>query len=422
MFTLDSIQKRLSKKEIADPLVDKFVRYVKFETTSSSFAENGKKPSTDTQFELAKILEKELKELGLETSLDEHCFVFGDLKASEGYENKESILLMAHIDTSEACSGKDVKPTFHENYDGKELVIGNGISISPKDTPALTNCVGDTLITSDGSTLLGADDKAGIANIMTCLEYIIKNNIKHGPIQVVFNADEEIGCGVDYFPMEKVHSKLAITIDSGEAPSIEAQCFNAFTSNITFKGFSVHPGYARGKMVNAAVMAAQFVQMIPRTESPEATDEDYGYFNVASINGTTEEASVTVRIRDFDIKVAEQRVERLNTLAKAVEAIFPGGQVTVKTSLSYKNMLDGMGPDSKALNLLKAATKKVLGSYQENKIRGGTDGALLTNKGLPTPNMFTGGNNWHSRSEYAAVSQMVAAVEVLIEIIQSLAQ
>ena len=420
MFETAEIKKRLAKKELADPIVERFTRYVKFETTSCE--ENAKeKPSTKTQLELCNALLQELNDMGFTTSIDQYGFVIGDLPATKGYENKESVLLIAHVDTSEQCSGKNVKPCIHENYDGGVLEIGNGVSIDTKNTPNLKNCYGDTINTSDGTTLLGSDDKAGIANIMTAVDYVIKNNIEHGPLQVMFNTDEEIGNGMENVPLQKLHSKVSLTVDSTNAPLVESQCFNAYLATIVFRGFSVHPGYARGKLVNASNMAAQFVTMLPRNESPEATDNAYGYFYVDSIKSSVEEATVSVLIRDFDRDGVQERRKRLEAIAKSVEAIFPGGSVEYKDHKQYQNMLYGMSQDSKVLGLVRKATLDTIGIIDEALIRGGTDGSMLTEMGIPTPNIFTGGENPHSRSEYAVLSQMVASTEILINLIKLVA-
>ena len=416
-FSPEEIKKRLAKKELRDPIVDKFTRYVKVETTSDS-QNTTEKPSTKTQFDLAKMLENELKELGFEVSVDQYGYVIGNFPATPGFENKLTTLLIAHMDTSEACSGKNVKPTLHENYDGKPIEVGNGVVIDTTNSPRLADCIGDTIITSDGTTLLGADDKAGVANIMTAVEYIIKNKINHGPLKVMFNTDEEIGNGMDNVPLDKIKSDISVTIDSSYAPLVESQCFNAYQATVKFQGFSVHPGYARGKLVNAANMAAQFITMIPRDESPEATDGAYGYFYVADMSGDTENAKVVVNIRDFDADNAVKRCQRLKAIAMAVEAIFPGGKVIYEEVKQYQNMLYGMSSESMALTLLKKATINVVGSVKEEMIRGGTDGSLLTEMGIPTPNLFAGGENMHSRSEYASLSQMIASTEVIIDLVK----
>ena len=421
MFTTEEIKKRLQIKEIADPIVERFTRYVKFETTSYE-KKSSNKPSSPEQLVFGAHMKKELEELGFTTTMDEYGFVIGDYPATKGYENKQGVLLIAHLDTSEHCSGKDVKPILHENYDGGVLEVGNGVFLDPKKNAHLKDCIGDTIITSDGTTLLGADDKAGIANIMTAVDYIIKNNIPHGPIQVMFNTDEEVGNGMEHVPLERLKDKIAVTVDSTNAPLVESQCFNAYMATINFKGFSVHPGYARGKMVNAVSMAAQFVTMIPRTESPEATDKDYGYFFAENIKGDTENTQVVVIIRDFDKEGIQKRRQRLEAIAKAVEAIFPGGKVEYTDRKQYQNMLYGMSEGSKVLSYIRKATLDTIGVIDEALIRGGTDGAMLTEMGLPTPNIFTGGENPHSRSEYAALSQMVASVQVLINLVKLVAQ
>lgn len=417
MFKEEAIKRRLAKKELADPILDKFCRYVKVETTSDPAIEDSK-PSTKTQWDLAHMMVKELKELGIEdVTIDEYGFVIANIPATKGFENAPCVMFNSHLDTSSQCSGKNVNPQIHYDYDGKDIVVNDEFTIKVENNPLLLNCIHDTIITTDGKTLLGADDKAGIANIMTAIEYMFKTNMDHGPLQIMFNCDEETGNGMFKVPLEKIKAKQAYTVDSTEMPLIEYQCFNAFYAKVTFTGFSIHPGYARGKLVNAANMAAQFVTMLPRNESPEATDNRYGFYHVTEMEGHTETASVGVIIRDFDIKVAEERCERLKQIAAAVEAIFPVGKVHVDIKKQYTNMFYGMGEDAKPVKLLVKACQNTFGEPLESLIRGGTDGSHLTEEGIPTPNLFTGGFNCHSRSEMAVLSQMVASCEVILELI-----
>lgn len=418
MFKEEAIKNRLARTELSEPILDKFCRYVKVETTSDPTVEDHK-PSTKTQWDLAHMLVKELKDFGIEdVTVDEQAYVIANIPATKGFEDRATILLCSHMDTSPQCSGKNVNPQVFRDYDGKDIVVNENFTIKIEDNPLLKNAVHDTIITTDGNTLLGADDKAGIANIMTALEYMFKTKMDHGPLQIMFNADEETGNGMFQVPMDKIKAKQAYTVDSTEMPLIEYQCFNAFMAKVTFTGSSIHPGYARGKLVNAANMAAQFVTMLPRNESPEATDERFGFFHVTDMEGQTETAHVNVIIRDFDMNIAKSRCERLKQIAAAVEAIFPGGKVNVDIKFQYANMFDGMGPDAKPVTILEKACRNAFGEPKESLIRGGTDGSHLTHLGVPTPNLFTGGINCHSRSEMAVLSWMVASTEVVIELIK----
>lgn len=418
MFTKEAIDKRLSRKELKEPILNRFLRYVKVWTTSDDEFAGKKKPSTDRQMDLINILSDELKSLKIkDIEVDQHGFLIANVPASPGFESAPCVMFCCHVDTSSACSGKDVNPIVRENYDGSPIPLADGLTLDPAKMPILKNAIHDTIIHTDGKTLLGADDKAGIANLMTALEYVLKNNKNHGPIQIMFNTDEEIGCGMDHVPLNKIKAKQAYTIDSTEMPLVEYECFNAHVMTVEFTGFSVHPGYCRGQMVNAAVMAATFISMLPRNESPEATDMYYGYFYVNDMQGDCEKAKVVVNIRDFDLDKQNERIKRLTNIAMAVESIFPGGKVKTTCREQYKNMVLTMGKDAKVVQLLHKATKNTIGSDKVEPIRGGTDGSHLTADGIPTPNLFTGGFNCHSRSETAVLSWMIASTEVIIELI-----
>lgn len=419
MFSEAAIKQRLARKELADPILEKFFRYVKVETTSDPSVSDHK-PSTLCQLDLANMLVQELKDFGIEdVTIDNLGYVIANIPATKGFENSPTLMFSAHVDTSPQCSGKNVNPQIFHDYDGKDIVVNENFTIKAKDTPTLQNCIHDTIITTDGNTLLGADDKAGVANIMTALEYMFKTKMDHGPLQVMFSCDEEIGMGMFKVPYEKIKAKQAYTIDSMEMPQIEYECFNAYSAKVIFTGVSIHPGYARGILVNAASMAAQFVAMLPRNESPEATDGRYGFYMVKKIEGEIETATVNLIIRDHDDKIAQERCERLKQIAKAVEAIFPGGKVDVAIKKWYSNMVDYIGENSKVVTLLKDACKTTFGEAKVEIIRGGTDGGRLSEFGsIPTPNIFTGGMNCHARTEMAALSQMVASCEVVIELIR----
>lgn len=422
------LKARFAIEYIKNPLLERFLRYVKVHTTSDENAPEGKKPSTDIQLNLAKLLFKELQELGVpasNVSLDEHGCVLAKIPATPGYENCPSIIFNSHMDTSCACSGENVKPQIHENYDGKPLNIGNGIIIDQENSPSIKSAIGDTVITSDGSTLLGADDKCGVSEIMTLVDVLLNHqkDINHGPIEVMFNCDEEIGNGTLYFPKDKVDSKIGFTIDGDVEGSLEYENFNAYTYIANFIGRSCHTGSARGKFANAAVMASTFVSMLPRSESPEATDGRYGFYCPISIKGEHESAKVVLILRDFDMNGLKRRIATCDAIAKAVEAMFPGGKVETIAKLGYLNMYDKLKDHPEVIDNVKLAFNRVNVKTFVNPIRGGTDGSTMTSKyDIMTPNLYTGSDGFHSRYEWAALGQMISMVQVMIEIVKIYAE
>ncbi|KAH0793338.1 Peptidase T [Histomonas meleagridis] len=414
------VKERLNQKEVKEPLLERFLRYVKIHTTSDS--SQTKKPSTERQFVLGNLLLEELRSLGVqEVSIDEHCYVIGKIPATKGYENVPSIAFMSHIDTSEDCSGENVKPQIHENYDGFSIIeVGHGIFIDPQTTPQITKCIGDTIITSDGTTLLGGDDKCGISEIMTAVDYILNiSPFPHGPIEVIFSSDEEIGRGTLYFPIEKISSKFGYTIDGDLEGNYSYENFNAITAKLTFHGFTCHPGDAYHKLINANFMASAFVSMLPTNELPESTFGKDGFFFVKNIDGNVETANVTLFIRDFEEEGIKSRIENLELFAKAVEAKFKGGKVDMQLDRTGSNMYNAMKKDMRVVRFLEKAMCNVGIVPSVEAIRGGTDGSRLsTNYGILTPNIFTGSDNIHSKAEFACLGQMVGVVRIIIELIK----
>jgi len=419
MFTKDSICSRLENSRIKDPLLEKFIRYVKIETTSDSQQAGILKPTTICQLDLCRLLQAELLGLGInDVTLDEYGFVIAKIPATKGFEDKESILFGAHVDTSDSVSGKNVSPQLHYNYNGETIVLADGLTISPSTHPQLLNAIGDTIIHTDGKTLLGGDDKAGVAAIMTAIEFILKEKVDHGPIEVIFNTDEEVGTGMHHLSYDKINSKIGYCIDGCEAPECNTECFNAYKAKIEFNGFVVHPGYARGKLINAVVMASTFVSMLPRNESPEATDERYGYFYVSNIEGSAEKATISINIRDFDMPKINERIERLKAIGGAVEAIFPGGKVTFSINKQYHNLHEALSKQPEAFEKTKQAFMNVINCIETPLIRGGFDGAELSENGIPTMNIFNGCFSIHSKVECVALSQMIASTEIILELIK----
>ena len=411
------MERRLAKTDVCAPLLERFTRYVKIDTTSDPHHMETK-PSTQKQFDLARVLVEELKALGIsDVDLDEHCFVLAKIPASPGYEQAPAVLFCSHLDTSSASPGANVQPQVHEKYDGGVIKL-NGIDLDPELTPQLKECVGDTIVTSDGTTLLGGDDKAGIANIMTAIDEILnKHPVPHGRIEILFGADEEIGVGMKFVPLERMESRIGYTVDGHLMGELECECFTALNVVVNITGASVHPGYARGKMVNAVKMASSFIQMLPN-ERPETTDEYQGFFMVKEIEGGVDKATVEMIVRDFTTEAIEARQKRLEEIAKGVEAMYPGGKVEVTGEIIYKNMKEKLMENPKVVDFMTVAAERCGFKGKFSPIRGGTDGSRLTQMGVLTPNIFTGSYNHHGRSEFAVLSHMVAAVEMIIELVK----
>lgn len=374
-------------------LLERFIRYVKIWTTSDSLqADQGIQPSTQRQFDLARLLEQELKEISLlDVQVTDKGYVYARLPATKGKESVPPYCLLAHLDTSEECSAENVKP-----------------QLTQKD--------GDTIISTDGTTLLGADDKAGLAEIMESLAYLqAHKDLAHCEIEVCFSPDEETGHGMDNVPLHLIKSKQAYTVDGGNLGELETECFNAYKSKISFTGVSTHTGTARAKMVNATTMAASFVSNLPKNQSPETTSDMEGFYAPMEISGSIEKAEVTVFLRDFTSSGMEERKNFIDLLAKATEKSF-GGKVQVTHTQQYLNMKEGLKKSPQTVNNLINAYKASGIPPVFTPIRGGTDGSRLTEMGIPTPNIFTGGHNFHSKSEWASLNQMCKALEVLINL------
>jgi tripeptide aminopeptidase len=394
----------------------RFLKYAGFWTTSNRH--NPETPSTPGQWDLAKALVDELRGLGIkETILTDHCYVIARLPASPGKEKLPAIGFLAHLDTSEEVSGKDVKPCLVERYDGKPINLAGGICLDPSTDPALAAHKGKAIIHADGTTLLGADDKAGIAAVMGAAEYLLSHpEIEHGPVELIFSPDEETGKGLPEFPFGDLRSKVCYTLDGGALGELEWECFNAWAAQISFTGVAMHLGTARGTMVNAVLMASSFAAMLPRNESPEATDGYYGYYCPLSIKGDVETATLEIFIRDFDRAEGERRLAALDVYALAVEAQFPGGKVKVSSKVQYRNMKEKILARPEAVEKLRQAYSNTGVKITEKPIRGGTDGSRLTEMGIPTPNIFTGGRNYHSRLEWLSVPEMATASRLVVEL------
>jgi len=399
-------------------ILPRFLKYVCFDTESNRHIDET--PSTPGQWDLAKTLHDELLALGLkDVKITNHCYVMAGLPASPGKENTPCIGFLAHLDTAADVSGKDVKPQLVENYDGGRIELANGICLDPEKEPDLAAQKGKKIVHSDGTTLLGADNKAGIAEIMAAVEYIVTNpQIEHGPVEIIFTPDEETGKGLPEFPLEEIKSVYCFTVDGGAAGEIEIECFNAAKADVEFFGKVIHVGHARGVLANAALMASAFAVLLPRNESPEATDGYYGYYCPMEISGDLERAELEVYLRDFNSGEMERRIAALELFAKTIETQFPGGRVIVKIQAQYYNMKTKIDENPEVLTKLTQAAHNAGIECRLKPVRGGTDGSRLTELGIPTPNIFTGGRNFHSRMEWVSVSEMCAACRVIIELIK----
>lgn len=394
--------------------LDRFLRYVKISTASDH--ESSAKPSTPGQWDLLHLLETELQALGLSTELLDTGYLLGRLPPSPG-ASADPVAFCAHVDTSPDAPGEGVVPLVHRPYKGGPLALPGGVVLDPSLSPELELYKDQDLVTSDGRTLLGADDKAGLAEIMTALAWWQAHpEALHPAVEVIFTTDEEIGQGVAQFPWEKIRSKKAYTLDGGLEGSLEIECYNAVMVKARFEGRSWHPGAARGRLVNAAGMAAQWVSLLPRSESPEATDGRYGNAWVNQISGGIESAEATVYVRDFDQAQLDRRLSLLEANARAVELAYPGGRITLAQTVQYRNMKTVLDQHPEVTAKAVEAYRRVGLEPRFEAIRGGTDGARLTEQGLPTPNLFAGGLDFHSRTEWIAVRALGRAARVVVEL------
>ena len=402
--------------ELEPLLVPRFMRYARQCTESDRRAEET--PSTPGQWDLARALRDELLGMGVEdVELTPHCYVVARLPGNGGASGAAPVGFMAHLDTSSDVSGRDVRPRLVRDYGGGKIELAGGLALDPALDPGLAEQKGGAVIHADGTTLLGADDKAGIAEIMGAAEYLLAHpEIRRGPAEIVFSPDEETGKGLPEFPLEKIKSRVFYTLDGGALGEIEAECFNAWKADVEFSGRAIHIGAARGILANAALMAATYATMLPRSESPEATDGRYGYYCPMELSGGLESARLEVFLRDFEGEGIERRLAALEAIARAVEAQFPGGEVVVKTSRQYYNMRAKIDECPPALERLEAALDGLGIARRPKPVRGGTDGSRLAEMGIPAPNVFTGGRNFHSRLEWVSVRDMCAACRVVIEL------
>ena len=398
-------------------LVDRFLQYVKFDTQSDELT--NMTPSTPGQMVFAEQLEKELRSLGLkDISLDENGYLMATLPGNIEGKKVPTVGFIAHLDTSPDMSGRHVNPRIVQKYDGGTIILNEqqGIVLSPEEFPELLHYVGQDLIVTDGTTLLGADDKAGVAEIITAVDYLRQHpEIRHGDIRIAFNPDEEIGQGAHKFDVARFAADWAYTMDGGEVGELEYENFNAAVAKVVFKGRNVHPGYAKHKMINSMRIANQFVIMLPRWETPEHTEGYEGFYHLVSMEGTVEQTVLTYIIRDHDRDRFERRKKELEHLARKINNEFPGC-CSIEIKDQYYNMREKIEPMMHIIEIAEEAMVRMDVKPKVQPIRGGTDGAQLSFKGLPCPNIFAGGLNFHGRYEFVPIPSMEKAVGTIVEI------
>lgn len=402
-------------------ITERFLKYVSYHTTSDE--NTGTTPSTPWQMDLARALRNELIEMGMqEVELDEKGYLMATLPANTD-EKKPVIGFIAHIDTSPDASGKDIKPFIVENYQGGDVMLNaeQNIVLEVEKYPEIKRYIGNDIIFTDGTTLLGADDKAGVAEIITAMEYLINHpEIKHGKIRIGFTPDEEIGCGADHFDVKKFGADWAYTMDGGMIGELEYENFNAAGCKVVINGVNVHPGYGFNKMKNSLLIANEFIQELPTDQTPATTQGYEGFFHLVGTHGTVEQTTLSYIIRDHDRKQFEVRKALIEVIAAQFNAKYGVGTVVVELKDQYYNMLEKIQPVMHVVELAQKAMAEVGVTPKVQPIRGGTDGARLSFEGLPCPNIFAGGENFHSRFEYLPIQSMQAAMNVILKIIELL--
>ncbi len=400
-------------------IIDRFIKYIKIDTQSDP--NNPDFPSTKKQWNLAKILVEDLKDIGMQdVSLDDNCYIMATLPSNVDHQ-VPTIGFISHIDTSPDYSGTNVNPQIHKNYDGKDIVLNEAenIILSPDYFEDLLLYKGQTLITTDGMTLLGADDKAGITEIITAMEYLIQHpEIKHGEIKIAFTPDEEVGKGAHLFDVEKFGAEWAYTMDGSQIGELEYENFNAAGANVTVHGKIVHPGYAKGKMINSMLIANEFIAALPKNEIPQETEGYEGFYHLHTMKGEVEKTELQYLIRDHDMEIFEQRKSDFQKTADSINKKLGSDAIVVEIKDQYYNMKEKVEPVIHIVNIAEEAMKDLGIKPLIKAIRGGTDGSQLSYKGLPCPNIFAGGHNFHGRYEYVPVESMQKAVEVIVKIVE----
>lgn len=401
-------------RDFTESVSERFIRYTQFDTMSDPSLAGRRRPTTDGQVVMQKALVTELEEMGLCVTYGPESVVHGILKGN--VEGVPPVAFMAHVDTADDVMGNGVRAQVHD-YMGGDIVL-KGTVIRESDNPDLARHITGRIITSDGTTLLGSDDKAGVAEIMEAIRFLVENpDVEHGPVEVFFTPDEETGSGMDMFPYHEMISDVCYTLDGGPQGEIETECFNAATVDIAVHGVSTHLGSARGRLVNALKVVSMIADTLPHAESPEATDGRYGYYHVGSVEGTNVEARMEVFIRDFDSGSFDHRIDAIQALAKAIADIYGAG-IDIDVHISYRNMAMANASHPEALANVMEAGRAIGIELHQELIRGGTDGARMAEKaGIPCPNIFTGGHNFHSLEEWIPVDVMSLSVNLVLAII-----
>ena len=397
-------------------LKERFLKYVAINTRSDENSETF--PSTAVQWDLLNALVEEMKLLGLEdVTIDKYGYAMGTIPATKGKENAPVIGFLAHVDTAPDMSGENVRPRIIENYDGEDIVLNNALTMKVAEFPELKRFIGHTLIHTDGTTLLGADDKAGIAEIMTAAEYLMAHpEVEHGKIRIGFTPDEEIGRGVDFFDVKAFGADFAYTMDGGYEGELEYENFNAASAKIAIQGRNVHPGYAKNKMINAIEVACELNNMVPAIERPQYTEGYEGFYHCIGLNGTVENATISYIIRDHDAEKFEQKKIWMWDIVGMLNKKYGQGTLTLTLKDQYYNMRKMVEPHPQVIDNALAAMRDADVEPLVRPIRGGTDGARLSFMGLPCPNIFAGGMNFHGKFEYCSLNSMEKAVKVIINI------
>ena len=401
---------------------ERLLKYVSYWTTSDE--ECRQIPSSERQFELGKVLEQELRDLGLEkVTLTDHCYVYGLLPATKGYADKPAVGFISHMDTAPDFSGKDVKPQIIPDYDGNDVLLkGSGTYLKVSDFPTLKTLKGRTLITTDGTTLLGADDKAGVSEIMTAVEQIITEKIPHGDIWIGFTPDEEVGSGADLFDLDYFKAKFAYTVDGDYEGEVAYENFNAASASFEIKGVNVHPGEAKDIMINAALVGCEIASLLPESETPAHTEGREGFYHLTDFSGDIAHAKVNYIVRDHDKATFEKRLDTLRGIEKKMNEKYHADTVKLNIQHSYSNMLEVIEKNEYVVAIAKKAIKNVGLEPVSRPVRGGTDGARLSFMGLPCPNLGTGGYGFHGPFEHISVEGMDTAVSVIKEIVKITAE
>lgn len=401
---------------------ERLLKYVSYWTTSDE--ECRQIPSSERQFELGKVLEQELRDLGLEkVTLTDHCYVYGLLPATKGYADKPAVGFISHMDTAPDFSGKDVKPQIIPDYDGNDVLLkGSGAYLKVSDFPTLKTLKGRTLITTDGTTLLGADDKAGVAEIMTAVEQIITEKIPHGDIWIGFTPDEEVGSGADLFDLDYFKAKFAYTVDGDYEGEVAYENFNAASASFEINGVNVHPGEAKDIMINAALVGCEIASLLPENETPAHTEGREGFYHLTDFSGDIAHAKVNYIVRDHDKATFEKRLDTLRGIEQKMNEKYHADTVKLNIQHSYSNMLEVIEKNEYVVAIAKKAIKNVGLEPVSRPVRGGTDGARLSFMGLPCPNLGTGGYGFHGPFEHISVEGMDTAVSVIKEIVKITAE